>query len=114
MAYIQRNNDGQIIALFETPHDDAIEELPLDSPELLEYLIKSANSADDAKAVLSTSDYSLIRVIEDVVNTLIDKNLIRFTDLPLAAQEKLSNREKVRGHINHLDNLIADDEQGLL
>jgi len=33
-----------------------------------------------------------------------------FTDLPLAAQEKLANREKIRGHLTTLDNLMSDDE----
>lgn len=113
MAYIQRNENGDIIAIFETATEATQEELPLDSPELLEYLTRSADSSE-AKAALSTSDDSLIRVLEDLVNTLIEKNIILFSDLPMAAQEKLSNRQKVRGHMNSLQNLIEEDDQGLL
>ena len=54
-----------------------------------------------------------MRVLEDLINTLIDKKVILFTDLPIAAREKLSTREKIRGHLNTLDNLVGDDE-GLL
>lgn len=108
MAYIQRDPQGKIVAVYETPKTDAQESLPLDSPELLEYLIQSS-SADDALTVLSTSDITLIRVLEDLVNTLIDNKVILFTDLPLAAREKLASREKVRGHLSSLENLIGDD-----
>jgi len=60
--------------------------------------------------VLSISDVALVRVLEDLINTLIDKKVILFTDLPLAAREKLSTREKIRGHLSNLDNLMSDDE----
>ena len=60
--------------------------------------------------MLSISDVALVRVLEDLINTLIDKKVILFTDLPLAAREKLSTREKIRGHLSNLDNLMSDDE----
>ncbi len=112
MAYINRNNDGQIIAVFETKQTNDQEYLPIDSPELINYLTQ-VNHDDSPKKELSTSDISLIRVLEDLINTLVDKKVILFTDLPIAAREKLANREKIRGHLNSLDNLLGDDE-GLL
>jgi hypothetical protein len=114
MAYVQRNQQGKIIAIFESKNDDATEELAIDSVELIEYLTGSTDSSEAAKVLLNSSDYSLIRVIEDIVTTLVDKKLILFTDLPLAAQDKLSNRQKVRGHVSDLQNLMDDSEQGLL
>lgn len=114
MAYVQRDEHGKISAIFESENKDATEQLPLDSTELIEYLTKSVDSAEQAKVLLNSSDYSLIRVIEDIVNTLVNKKLILFTDLPLAAQEKLSNRQKVRGHVSDLQNLMDDSEEGLL
>jgi len=112
MAYIKRNHAGDIIAIAETPFDDSYEQLPIDSAELIQYLVDSSSS-DEAKTALSGSDYALIRVIEDVVNTLVERNIILFTDLPPAAQEKLSSRQKVRGHMNDLNNLISDDDEGM-
>lgn len=112
MAYIERNENGEIIAVFETAQASAQEFLPIDSAELIDYLTQ-ASSSDDARKVLSTSDLALIRVLEDLINTLINKKVILFTDLPLAAREKLSSREKIRGHLNSLENLLGDDE-GLL
>lgn len=112
MAYIERNEKGEITAVFETKQENAKEFLSLDSTELVDYLTQAA-SGDDARKVLSTSDIALIRVLEDLINTLIDKKVILFTDLPIAAREKLSSREKIRGHLNSLENLMGDDE-GLL
>jgi len=112
MAYIQRDQQGKIVAVFETAQANAQESLLLDDPELLEYLVSTADG-NDARTILSTSDIALIRVLEDLVNTLIDQKVILFTDLPLAAREKLASREKIRGHLNSLDNLLADD-QGIL
>ena len=43
----------------------------------------------------------------------VDQGAILFTDLPPAAREKLANREKIRDHLNSLENLMNDD-QGLL
>lgn len=112
MAYIERDQQGKIIAVFETPQNNAQESLATDAPELLEYFL-SRTDINDARTTLSSSDADLIRVLEDLVNTLIDKKVILFTDLPLAAREKLANREKVRGHLSSLENLMNED-QGIL
>ncbi len=62
---------------------------------------------------LSSSDQTLIRVIEDLVETLIGKNLIHFTDLPEAAQAKLLERRTLRRSMNGL-RLLQDDDQTLI
>jgi hypothetical protein len=112
MAFVKRDEQGNIVAVFDAPQQDAQETLSVNSEELLAFLRESEN-ADHARAALSVSDMALIRVLEDLVNTLIDKEVILFTDLPLAAREKLANREKIRGQLNSLDNLMGDD-QGIL
>lgn len=114
MAYIQRNAAGDIVAIFDDKQPNAQEYLSIDNPELVNYLAHSATATDDdAKAMLATSDLQLIRVLEDLIYTLIDKKVILFTDLPLAAQKKLVNRDTLREHVTDLDNLV-DDNVGLL
>lgn len=112
MAYVQRDQHGKIIAVFDSPQADAQEYMLADTDEMQEFLLNSA-STEDARIILSSSDVALIRVLEDLVNTLIDNKVILFTDLPLAAREKLANREKVRGHLSSLENLMNED-QGIL
>lgn len=109
MAYIRRDNQGNITGVFAQPHPDASEYLSPQTAELLAYLGQSAK-ADEAQVMLNSSDLALIRVLEDLINTLVDKGVIVFTDLPPAAREKLVSREKIRDHLNNLDNLIGEDE----
>lgn len=109
MTYIDRNNSGEIIAIFEQQQIDNQEYIAIDNPELIEFIRQTATD-NDVKTVLSSSDIALIRVLEDLIHTLIDKNIIQFIDLPLAAQDKLVNREKIREHLTSLENLMADDE----
>lgn len=109
MAYIDRNNDGEIIAIFEAAQKDEQEYIAIDNPELIDFINQAATDSD-VKTVLSSSDVALVRVLEDLINTLIDKNIIQFIDLPLAAQDKLASREKIRGHLTSLENLMGDDE----
>lgn len=113
MAFITRNASGEIIAIYESEQSGASEYLSIDNPELISFISESTSNTD-IKTVLSSSDVALVRVLEDLINTLIDNKVILFTDLPIAAQEKLASREQIRGHLNPLDNLISDDDEGIL
>jgi hypothetical protein len=102
MPYVARNTDGRISAVAAEATDAANEWLDPAQPELQEFLARIM-PVDD----LARSDQPLIRVVEDLVNTLIDKNLIRFTDLPEAAQQKLMLRRSLRRSRHSLD-LLGD------
>ncbi|MDO8825727.1 hypothetical protein [Methylophaga sp.] len=112
MVYIDRDENGQIIGVFNAPQSDKSQYISPQAPELLEFLGQS-NSHEDVQTILTASDMAMVRVIEDLVNTLIDKGVILFTDLPEAAQAKLVQRKKIRHHLNSLENLMNEDE-GLL
>lgn len=112
MAYVRRNEEGRIINVYDSPESGASEYLSIESEELISFLTQT-DDADAARVALSMSDMALVRVLEDLINTLIDKGVILFTDLHPAAREKLANREKIRDQLNDLDNLMGDD-QGLL
>lgn len=62
---------------------------------------------------LASTDQSLIRVLEDLVETLVSRNVIHFTDLPEAAQTKLLERRSLRRSLNGLQ-LLQEDEQELI
>jgi len=109
MPYVHRNTLGKIDSISEEATEETQEYIAVDNPEFIAYLTHSTNSTE-VKTALSTSDTALVRVLEDLINTLIDQKVILFTDLPLAAREKLSKREKIRGHLTSLDNLMGDDE----
>jgi hypothetical protein len=103
MPYVYRNSDGRIIRLSDEVPTGNGEELDLTDPEVLEFL-------QNAKNELSSSDSDTIRVIEDLVDVLIRKKLILLTDLPVPAQKKLTERQRMRNELNVLDNLMVDEE----
>ncbi|MNV95727.1 hypothetical protein D3C71_1906530 [compost metagenome] len=64
---------------------------------------------------LKDSDLELIRVLEDLVSVLVERGVIRYTDLPEAAQRKLQARAEVRSSLGCLSGLLGDeDEQQLI
>lgn len=64
---------------------------------------------------LSQTDSGLARVLEDLIDVLINRGLLQFTDLPEAAQAKLLERRQTRASLGHrLQPLLLDDDNGLL
>jgi len=58
----------------------------------------------------SALDTDFIRVLEDLIDTLIEKGVLRLTDLPASAQVKLNERKDFRRRLNHDLNLLDDHE----
>jgi hypothetical protein len=103
MPYVLRNTNGKIIGLSEKREHEGDEELSLSHPDVTAFL-------EAAKHQLSSSDTETIRVIEDLLDVLIEKKLLLLTDLPAAAQQKLSERQRMRSELNVLGNLMVDEE----
>lgn len=102
--YVRRNDSGDVVAVSEEPLDGFVS-VPADDAELQAFLAAGAGLPADQR--FRESDSSLIRVIEDLVDLLAMKGVIRFTDLPPEAQQKLMARKSMRGQDDHL-NLIDD------
>lgn len=80
------------------------EEIAAGSEELAAFL--SGQSAADG---LQETDQDFVRVLEDVVELLIDKGLILFTELPRSAQDKIMLRQRLRSELTGKLDLIGDD-----
>jgi hypothetical protein len=68
-------------------------------------------SKEQIISALAQSDAELARVTEDLINVLVQKGTILFTDLPEAVQAKLLDREVLRGKLdgnNH--SFLSEDE----
>lgn len=92
--YVKRNPDGELVAISKQASPDFSEQLADDSNELLQF-IHSEKSVE--QLALEQTDQTMARVLEDVVNLLVEQGVIRFTDLPEAAQNKLLARRELRG-----------------
>ncbi|GAA5316268.1 MAG: hypothetical protein AseanaTS_14720 [Candidatus Pelagadaptatus aseana] len=112
MPYVVRNKDKHIMALLrEAPHDNA-EFLGPDHPEVAAFIAET--DIHGARQALAETDLEITRVIEDLVQLLIHKNTIMFTELPPAVQLKLLNREKLRNSLQTPESNLWDDEEGLI
>ena len=110
MPYVLREANGEIIAVFAEPAEGVSEGLPLGHPELVAFMARGA-ATDEPRQRLFISDIDMARVTEDLIQTLIERGIINFSDLPLQAQEKLNDRHLLRGQIRPLSDIIDDDDR---
>lgn len=108
MPYVSRDANGDIIAIFKSPTGDATEELAADDPEVVSFLAAPGSSEQALKWELFVSDMAMGRLTDDLIDVLIEKNLIAFTDLPEATQRKLLRRRKLRQKLQSVEALMTD------
>jgi len=96
MPYISRNAAGEITSLHRNPSAAAMEFLP-DADSAVQAFI---GLADEPERDFSRLDADFVRVIEDVIDTLIVKNILNITDLPAEAQAKLFARKSFRERVS--------------
>jgi len=105
MLYVERDAQGKICEMYPTPIAGAVEALPADHPEVLQFMHDRWRSNE-----LTELDRDFVRVIEDTIELLISKRLILFTDLPPKVQEKLLQRKEVRQSTGFDNRLGADGD----
>lgn len=105
--YVKRNHNGELIAVSKQAEQGFDEQIAADAPELLQF-IQGEKSVE--QLALEQTDQTMARVLEDVVNLLVGQGIIRFTDLPEAAQNKLLTRRELRDKRQGIY-LLDDGEQ---
>lgn len=107
MFYVTRHADGSILSVskLQQPGSEHIDE---HHPDIQQFF---SSSAKEPGFVAVDADF--VRVIEDLIDTLIMKNVIRHTDLPAAAQKKLLLRKGLRNRVQGALNLWGGDDQVL-
>ena len=95
MRYVARSKEGQIVAVFDRPHAAAPEAIHEADPELLAF-VTGGKSEEVICQTLQDSDADLLRILEDLINVLIDNNVMLLTDFPPGAQRKLMARQRIR------------------
>ncbi len=109
MPYVLRHASGEIDSLHRTATPHASEFLPDHHPEVQAFVGRSV----DGRADFSVLDADFVRVIEDVIDTLIVKNVLNITDLPAGAQAKLFARKSFRERIStHLLRELSAADHG--
>jgi hypothetical protein len=95
MPYIRRDTEGRIASLHREA-DGTAEFLADEHPDVQAFIGRGAEPDDG----FSRLDADFVRVIEDVIDTLIVKNVINITDLPEQAQAKLFARKSFRERVS--------------
>ena len=103
MIYVKRDADNKIIAIFEKDTDEHLEKISSTNKEVIAFLAKCKLNKED---VFLKADLELIRVIEDLIQILIAKNIISITDFPIPAMEKLVARNKIREQYKGLTGIM--------
>ncbi len=120
MLYAIRNEQGKITSLSAQPEGNATV-ANISDPEVINFL-SSNSEAETPQEMLEKSDSEVSRIIEDLIDLLIAKQTILFTDLPEAAQQKLLTRKLARSAYQSDDantseighSIIGDDDTILL
>jgi hypothetical protein len=105
--YIRRDAERRIVSVSREPAPEHEPLRPDDEADLAAFLHRI-----DPGNALAASDFALIRVIEDLVDVLIEKEVLRLTDLPESAQAKLLSRRRMRSSVRSL-RLLGDDDDAL-
>jgi hypothetical protein len=108
MPYAYRDENGNILAVYEQPVDGCDEVAP-DDPALKAFIQKNLPTAAVDDWV--QSDLQLARVLEDLIEVLIDKKVIMFSDFPLGAQKKLLERRGLRKEFSYVEDLFVGGEE---
>ena len=110
MPYVIRDTGGKIVQVSDEPLTGATERVEDDSAELRAFHKESSASTIEAlRQQLAQSDTGMARLVEDLIDVLINKGVIKFTDLPPAAGAKYLERLSTRERMHAVKSIIVDE-----
>ncbi|MCH7865472.1 MAG: hypothetical protein IIC56_09710 [Proteobacteria bacterium] len=107
MPFVHKDANGKIIAVYTEPVEGGVEVGPSD-PALIDFIQQNIPTTDTGED-WTRSDRGLTRVIEDLIDVLIEKKVVLFTDFPEGAQKKLLERRGRRKEFDLVEDLFGDD-----
>ncbi|HTD89407.1 MAG TPA: hypothetical protein VK663_02000 [Burkholderiales bacterium] len=109
MPYVIRDAEGKIVQLFDVPVTGAAEHIASDSKEMEEYEKNhTVNTIEALRRQLAETDGGMARLVEDMIDVLIAKKAIKFTDLPAAAGVKYLERLSARERMRAVKSIVVD------
>ena len=107
MIYVERNENGEIVSLRRDADKPGMECKQSMDIEIFDFL-GGSQSSDMKLQLLASTDTAIVRILEDVIDLMVNKNLIMFTELPEAAQQKIRARKGIRLGAGQ-ESIIVDD-----
>ena len=107
MLYVKIDGSGNIVACNTKKTEECNQEVSIDYLNQIQSLLLSKKDSALTKSI--QSDLSMVRVLEDLIETLVKKSIINITDLPPEVQDKLTARKKMRQ-----EGSLKNDNHGLI
>ena len=112
MPHVLRDQDGQIMAVFDRAGVGQTEEIQADDAELLAFLEKLSSERMSQLSAFTRADLEFIRVLEDLIGALMEKSVISLNDMPPEARQKVLNRSALRATLlSHMPMLELDENE---
>lgn len=119
MPYVSRDSQNKVIALFREPNSSAREEVSATDPAVVRFLFENLetvatsnrnrrNSIFDLDD-MRLSDLGLVRVVEDLIDILVEKRVISISDLPEAAVDRMRSRKSIRSQLEEFNRVLNDE-----
>ena len=110
--YVIKDENGKIsgLSLVKTVGAEAAD--PQD-PALRAFL-ELADPSLSASSQLEALDGASIRILEDLIDVLVDRGTLIFTDLPKAAQQRLLERKMLRQMVRKEKGLPEPEDEFIL
>jgi hypothetical protein len=114
MVYTQRDSSGKLLRV--SMH--AFAGMTAEESETLNDISIWLRAQEEMRhhlEKLHQSDIATVRVLEDLITVLVEKNIIDYADLPATAREKLDERALVRADVEALQDtfhFLDDDLNG--
>lgn len=113
MPFVSRDSNGKINAIYNQATINSNEQLAVNDPELSAFLSSTPDSTEPPPEELydlRLSDLGLIRVLEDLVEVLIEKDVIRISDMPKIAIQRLKKRKMLRMKLAPYTKMMSGDK----
>jgi hypothetical protein len=112
MPHVHRDAAGNIEAIYGEERPGVTEWVPFNDPEVVRFLGCHGQPCPLIPDIreLAQLDMAQIRIIEDLVDLLTQKNVIMFTELPPEAQAKLMNKREARRRLARAAVDLGDDD----
>jgi hypothetical protein len=109
MLYATRNSEGKVVSVSDNASNSA-EAIDINHPDIREFF-SMHNEDFSPDSFLDESDITIARILDDLVDLLVKKNIIMFTELPNEAQKKLLSRRVVRSLLQKNSRTKPDTEE---
>lgn len=110
MPFVHRDEHGHIQAVYEE-YLEGTEEVEPGDPDLMAFIQRNIPQAGNIlNDEWEMSDLALARVLEDLIEVLMEKKVILFTNFPEGAQRKLRERRGLRKELSYIEGLFGGDE----